>query len=107
MSNCDFGKRLKTARKNTGWTQEQLGKNAKVPHWSIAQFETNARKPSFNNVRNLAIALKVSADYLLGIIDELTIVETEFSQKMKKISGNDRILLADFINLLIKRNNKQ
>ena len=101
----NFARRLKFARYNTGWTQEKLGKKVKVPTSSIAQFETNARKPSFDTLKNLAVALNISADYLLGIVDELTIATpARFAKKLERISVDDRVLLDEFIELLIKRN---
>ena len=40
-----------------------------MPASSIAHFETGTRKPSFESLRRLAIALEITTDYLLGRVD--------------------------------------
>ena len=62
-----FGERLKTARKKMGLTQRELGALAGMPVSSIALFETGARAPSLRALRKIVVALRVSADYLLGV----------------------------------------
>ena len=62
-----FQIRLKKARKIKKWTQGELAKNVQLPISSIGHFENGDRKPSFNNLIKLAIALEASSDYLLGI----------------------------------------
>ena len=105
----DFSKRLKEARENLKWTQSQLGIKAGLPTSSIAQFETNARKPSFDTLRRLASALQVSTDYLLGRVDGSQIVlnsGTALFRHLDRISGDDRKLLEDFAEILANRNKK-
>ena len=105
MSKNIFGEKLRFARLNCGWTQEQLAEKAGLPTSSIAQFETDVRKPSYDSLRKLTVVLDISADYLLGIVDELTIaLPVRFAQKMAKMSGDDRALLDKIIELLIARN---
>ena len=65
-----FAERLKSIRALRNLTQNELSERSGLPTSSIAQFETNARKPSFNTLRRLSMALEVSTDYLLGIVDE-------------------------------------
>jgi transcriptional regulator with XRE-family HTH domain len=102
-----FSKRLKEAREHLKWTQNQLGMEAGLPTSSIAQFETNARKPSFATLRSLASALQVTTDYLLGRVDEPQIVlnsEAALFRHLDKISGEDRKLLEVFAEMLANRN---
>jgi transcriptional regulator with XRE-family HTH domain len=105
----DFAQRLKQARENLKWTQSQLGAQAGLPTSSIAQFETNARKPSFAVLRRLASAMKITTDYLLGRVDEpKTVLDSNDAlfRHLDKISGDDRKLLEDFAEMLAKRNKK-
>jgi DNA-binding XRE family transcriptional regulator len=44
----------RAARGLLDWTQDQLATNARVSRATIADFETNARKPMTNNVRSMA-----------------------------------------------------
>jgi transcriptional regulator with XRE-family HTH domain len=105
-----FSRRLKKARENLKWTQRQLGAHAGLPTSSIAQFETNTRKPSFAVLRRLASAMKITTDYLLGRVDEPKAV-LDFNDvlfgHLDKISGDDRKLLEDFAEILAKRNQKK
>jgi transcriptional regulator with XRE-family HTH domain len=104
-----FARRVKEARENLKWTQSQLGAEARLPTSSIAQFETNARKPSFDTLRRLASAMQVTTDYLLGRVDEPTTVldsRDALFRHLDKISGDDKKLLEDFAEILANRNKK-
>jgi transcriptional regulator with XRE-family HTH domain len=46
--------------------QMDLARKTRLKQSAISQFETGRRTPSFHNLRRLADALEVSADYLLG-----------------------------------------
>lgn len=65
----DFPSRLKETRELRGLTQAELGKLAGLPSTTISHFESDSRKPSFDNLRRLTKALAVSTDYLMGITD--------------------------------------
>jgi len=105
MNENIFAQRLKFARLDRGWTQERLAEISELRNTTIAHFEAGSRKPSYDNLRKLAMVLDISADYLLGIVDELTIATPLiFSKKIAKISGDDRVLLDSIIELLIARN---
>jgi len=104
-----FCKRLKEARESLKWTQNQLSIESGLPTSSIAQFETNARKPSFATLRSLASALRVTTDYLLGRVDQPQTVLNSgdaLFRHLDKISGDDRKLLEDFAEILANRNKK-
>ena len=62
-----FATRLKEARESRSWNQAELAQRADMQPSAIAHFEAGRRKPSFDNVRRLANALEVSADYLMGV----------------------------------------
>nr|WP_281720200.1 helix-turn-helix transcriptional regulator [Nitrosomonas nitrosa] len=62
-----FAARLREARESRGWSQAELAQRAEMQPSAIAHFEASRRKPSFDNVRRLAKALEVSADYLMGV----------------------------------------
>ena len=61
-----FGARLRKRREDRELSQSDLARIAGLQPSAIAHFEADRRKPSFDNVRALAQALKVPADYLLG-----------------------------------------
>lgn len=65
----DFPSRLKATRELRGLTQGDLSKLAGLPATTISHFESNSRKPSFDNLRRLTKVLAVSTDYLMGNTD--------------------------------------
>ena len=70
-----FPLRLREAREMRKITQYELSKKSGCHFTSIAQFETGARLPSIENLLKLAMALKVSSDYLLGAVDNISFFE--------------------------------
>ena len=101
-----FPKRLKTARAMRQWNQNELAERANLPASSIAHFEIGSRKPSFDNLRRLAIALNVTTDYLLGRVDKPEMSESgdPLFRSVNKLTGHDLELARDFIKMLAKRN---
>ena len=101
-----FQKRLKTARAMRQWNQNELAEKAGLPSSSIAHFEIGSRKPSFDNLRRLAIALDVTTDYLLGRVDSPEMSESgdPLFRDFSKLTGNDLELARDFVKMLAKRN---
>ena len=61
-----FAQRLSAARKFRRLSQEELAQKTQLKQSAISQFETGRRSPSFENLRRVADALEISADYLLG-----------------------------------------
>lgn len=59
--------RIKNRRTKLNITQTGLAKAAKLTPAAISQFESGARKPSFDALSKLAKSLKVTTDYLLGM----------------------------------------
>ena len=71
MRAYDFAERLRQARQRCGWSQTELGKRSGVHHMAISRLERGDKKDvTGGTLRKLAVALGVSADWLLGIEDE-------------------------------------
>jgi len=100
-----FRERLKSARELRGYSQEELAKRARMPSSSIAHFETG-RKPSFDSLKRIAIALEITTDYLLGRVDspELAQEGDPLYRDVAKLKGHDREIAKDFLEMLAKRN---
>ena len=62
-----FGRRLADIRKSRSMTQAQLGELVGVSNRVIAYYETESDQPPGALLADLAKALKVSADELLGL----------------------------------------
>lgn len=65
-----FGRRLKELRSENKLTQEQLGKLFNTTKVTIHAWETNKQEPNIDNIIRLAVILKTTTDYLLGLEDE-------------------------------------
>ncbi len=93
-----FGARLRKRRENRELSQSDLARIAGLQPSAIAHFEADRRKPSFDNVRALAQALKVPADYLLGSSSQAT---TAFRNE-DKLSAGDRDHIQGIIDMMVK-----
>lgn len=75
----NFGEKLKSERKNRGWSQEELAEKLFVSRQSVSKWENNQNYPS------IEIIIKVSD--LFGItIDELLRSDEELTKKVIKDS---------------------
>lgn len=104
-----FPIRLRAARDLRGYSQAELGKLANMPPSSVAHFETGSRKPSFDTLRNLANALNVTTDYLIGRADSPTQAEVgdALYRDVGNLTGKDRELARDFVQMLANRNKQR
>lgn len=65
-----LGSRIKQVRKETGYTREFLAEKISVSTRFLADVETGNVGVSLATLKNIAVVLNVSADYLLGIVDD-------------------------------------
>lgn len=82
-----FKKRLRAARESRELSQGELAKRAGLQASAISHFETGTRKPSFDNLKRLADALRVTTDYLLGRTEEVEGSATSADQLHRHYSG--------------------
>ncbi|WP_105384281.1 helix-turn-helix domain-containing protein [Neorhizobium alkalisoli] len=95
----EFGDRLLAAREARGLNQTELAKASGLQPAAIGHFERNRRKPSFANVRALAKALEVSADYLLGRTPDMQGATTAFRGE-ENLTSADREHIQMMIDLI-------
>lgn len=100
-----FSERLKEARKLRGWNQEELGEKAGMPATTIAHFEGGTRRPSFESLRRLAVALEITSDFLLGRVDKPELAQDgdPLYRDIGRLSGSDREIAKDFLKMLAER----
>lgn len=60
-----FGEKLKQARKQKGWSQEELGKQIGVHGRHVGKYENGHTMPSAETLVRIATIFNVSTDYLL------------------------------------------
>ncbi|MES2672413.1 MAG: helix-turn-helix transcriptional regulator [Pseudomonadota bacterium] len=101
----DFPSRLKATRELRGLTQGGLSKLAGLPATTISHFESDSRKPSFDNLRRLAKALTVSTDYLMGITEtpDATAAHTRIARHLPNATEEELSFLESVAKSLADR----
>lgn len=96
---------MKAARELRGVTKVQLAADAGLDASVLSHFETGTRKPSFENLKRLASALRVTTDYLLGRSDspETSAAPGKLARDLQKLTNEDLKLTEEFVDMLIKR----
>lgn len=104
-----FKDRLRAARELRGMSQGELAAKSGLPPTSIAHFESGSRKPSFDNLRKLAIALTVTTDYLIGQADspEVSTSADPLYRHVSNLSEHDRGLAEAILKILAERDKKR
>ena len=95
----EFGDKLRQLRKEKNLTQKQLADLIGVKNSVISFYELNERVPSPEVVKKLAVALHVSADYLLGI-------EKNESIDVSGLNAKDKMLVRSLVDSLREKNKK-
>lgn len=85
----EFSTNLRDARKKAGLTQLQLAEKVGTTKSTISLYESGKREPDILRLKDLAHALGVSCDFLLGI-DEPPEMHAEFMALQTKY-GADRL----------------
>lgn len=89
-----IGPRLVAAREKRRLNQSELARKAGLQPAAVGHFEHGRRNPSFANIRALARALGVSADYLLGTSSEMAGATTAFrNEELLSDADRERIQL--------------
>lgn len=95
----EFGNRLRKLRKDRKLTQQQLAELIGVKNSVISFYEVGERIPSPDILRKLALALHVTADYLLGIERTAILDATGLDEQ-------DRLVVQMMIGRLREKNNR-
>lgn len=66
-----FGERLRMARERTGLSQLDVYKAINLNNKSLSRYENNATAPDPDTVKALIELYDVSADFILGLSDEM------------------------------------
>lgn len=87
-----FGERLKDLRVKRNLTQDEFGLIFEPPlaQSTVGTYERGVRQPSLENLVVIANYFNVSTDYLLGITDEITTINTYKEENPRE--------LRDFLN---------
>ncbi len=99
MKSKILSKRIREARKAKGLTQDQLAEKAGISAVYMSEIERNLKTPSIDVFLGIALALEVSADFLLR--DTLPTgkehVYDELTKKLEKLTPKQRKTVCDLI----------
>lgn len=79
----DFGVRLRQTREDRGLSRIALAKKLGVSKETIYRYENNIQSPSLDRTKQLAVILRTSVDYLLGLDHEYTVKFTGLSKEQR------------------------
>ena len=65
-----FGERVRALREDTDKNQTHLANILNTTQKKISRIETGENEPNLQDIKTLCIYFNISADYLLGLIDE-------------------------------------
>jgi transcriptional regulator with XRE-family HTH domain len=111
-SNINFGLKLRTIRKEKGYTMDQLAEIAGISKRMISHYETQVKRPSIDKIELLAQALNVSVKELMETKDSPKDKKTEsktFLKIMKKVRVIEKLtereqrIIFNFINTIIEK----
>mgnify|MGYP002376883415 CR=1 FL=1 len=98
-----FGERLLSVRKRKKISQDELAKKLGIHAPVIGRYERNEVKPSIEVAANLANALGVSLDYLVGVTDlELDNDIVEKIIAIQQLNDNDKNHILKTIDALLR-----
>lgn len=104
MERVALGKRIREARVNKGYTQQDLADRAAIGVVYISEIERGIKMPSLNVFIKVIDALDVSADYVLR--DELSsgkeYIYDDIAQKMQNLTPRQRKTAADILDAYLQ-----
>lgn len=98
-----FAEKLKKARQQAGFSQEELAAKLSVSRSAVAKWETDKGMPDIENLKGISALLNVSIDYLLDEGESLSmcslrepIILDEYEKTGKARSKQDAAVIAKF-----------
>ena len=107
-----LGARLKVLRENKGLTKKYLADFLNITPAAYLFYEQGKSEPSLVSLKRLAIIFDVSADYLLGIIDDVNDFRTDEKKEFERLRckylncGYDIAENENFITIIPFENSK-
>jgi transcriptional regulator with XRE-family HTH domain len=105
-----FGERLKKVRIDRGLRQEDIGAIVHVGKSTVSQWENNIHVPDIETIVKIANYLNVTSDYLLGLSDNPTPIETIAAHRsddpMSELPEEARKSLEEFKEFIFRKYGK-
>ena len=104
MDSENLGKRIREARMEKHYTQQQLAELAGIGQMYLGEIERGTKMPSLKSFIRIIETLDISADYVLR--DELSSGEhyiyDEITQKLKGLSPKQRKAASEILDAYIR-----
>ena len=84
-----FGDKLREARKNKGYTQEQIAHLLGIAKSTYTGYEKGVREPDLFKIKRLVEVLDVDSSWLLGVDDSHSSITAAEYQAIKKYRALD------------------
>lgn len=101
-----IGKRIQTRRKELHIKQSDMAEYLNISSNHMSSIENGREKPSLEILLNICNFLKVTPDYLLLGNMHANDIPQNIMDGLRICSEEDILLLRDFIELLVERNQK-
>lgn len=102
----EMGNRIKVRRKELNIKQAELAEKLEISNNHMSSIENGRQKPSLDTFIGICNYLNVTPDYLLLGSMHAYNVPQDILDKLHLCSQTDIELARDFIELLVKRNQK-
>lgn len=104
----DIGKRIEEIREEVGLSQSGLARAVGTSQSAISQIEAGERNPSFDMLRQIAKALKVSVPHLVGAeVESLTPGELAHFRNYRGLTDEAKRELEDFAAYLRQKQSRK
>ena len=99
-----FGEKITLIRKQLKWSQEELAKKIGTSAPIVGRYERNEIKPSIETAKNIADALGVTVDYLVGSSDKM-MLDKKMVKRLEEIENlpeEDKDRIYYFIDIVLR-----
>ena len=101
-----FGDRLSELLDEKNISQKEFAKMLNIAPTTLNGYIRNRRQPDFDIVKDIARALDVSTDCLLGYSGEqvLSVQESSLINKLRGLTKEQREMIYDLVDITAKKN---
>ncbi len=90
-----FAQRLRSLRIENGYTQREMAKKLNVVQVSYLRWEQGKTEPNLDNICAICDIFNISADYLLGNVDEFGVKE-RFDARTQILTNDELSLIETY-----------
>ena len=107
MNNASIGKKIRAARENRGWRQEEFAEKIGLSVTYTGMIERGEKVPKLETFIRIANVLEVSADQLLADVLKVgyNIKSSMLSEKIEKLSQQEREQIYRVLDAMLNTDN--